>query len=165
MEVHCQLLKPRADAAEFLQPADALLGDAPATVRHAVEPDRRVVAGQFVVLVRNHRLDLLTGQPVPHTLDAVALVAGELPGLAATPAPLPPASDQERDRLPDDRFRPRRFVDLSRGDFDGEGSARTVSDHVELRSNPAAAAAQCVVGGFVGVPPETFLSAPAAARA
>jgi len=165
MEVHGQLLEPRADAAEFLEPADALLGDAAPSVCHAVEPDRRVVAGMLVVLMRDDRLDLLSGEPIPHALDAVALVPGELPGLAATSPPLPSASDQERDRLPDDRLGPRRFVDLPRGDFDGQGSARTVSDHVELRSKPAAAAAQRVVGGFVGVALDTFLSAPAAARA
>jgi hypothetical protein len=165
MEVYRQLLEPRADAAELLQPADALLGDATAPVRDAVEPHRRVVAGVLVVLVRDDRLDLLPRQPVAHAPDAVAFVAGELPGLAATASSPASASDQERDRLPDDRFGPRRFVDLSSGDFDGEGSALTVSDHVELRSKPAAAAAQRVVGGLVLVPLETFLSAPAAARA
>jgi hypothetical protein len=69
---------------------------------------------------------------------------------------LPPAFDQQRDRLPDDRLGPRRLVDLPRGDFDGEGSARTVRDHMELGSKPALAAAQCVVGGFVGVSGDTF---------
>jgi hypothetical protein len=56
-------------------------------------------------------------------------------------------------------------VDLPGGDFDGKGSARTVSDHVEFAAKPASRATQCVVGGLVGVPLETFLSAPAAARA
>src|SRR5215203_515594 len=163
MKVHCQFLEARADPPELLQPSDALLGDAAAPVRHAVEPCRGVVAGVLVVLVRDHRLDLLIGQPVAHAPHAVALVAGELPGLATTPAPPSPPSppsDQRRDRSPDDRL-----VDLPGADFDGQGSARTVSDHVELRSKPAAAAAQCVVGGLVAVSLETFLSAPAAARA
>ena len=93
MEVHGQLLEPRADAAEFLQPADALLGDAAAPVCQAVEPDRRVMAGVFVLLVRDDRLDPLSGQPIPHALDAVALVPGELPGLAATSPPFPPRQD------------------------------------------------------------------------
>ena len=148
MEVHGQLLEPRADTAELLQPADALLGNATASVRHAVETRRRIVAGVFVFLVRNHRLDLLPGQPVAHALHAVALVAGELPGLATTFAPLASAADQERDGLSDDRFGPCRFMDLPRSDFNGKRSARTVSDHVELRSKPAAAAAQCVVRWF-----------------
>src|SRR6476660_3725180 len=165
MEVHGQLLEPGADAAELLEPADALLGDRSAAVGHAVEPDRRVVPGVLVVLVRDHRLDLLTAQPVAHALHAVALVAGQSPGLVPALASPASAADQGRDRLPDDRLGPRRFVDLPGGDFDGKRSSRTVSDHVELRSKPAAAAAQRVVGGLVGVAPETFLSAPAAARA
>src|SRR5215207_10005786 len=98
MEVNRQLLEARADPPELLQPADALLGHAAAPVRHAVEPPRRVVAGVLVVLVRDHRLDLPIGQPVAHAPHAVALVAGELPGLATTPAPPSPPSDQRRDR-------------------------------------------------------------------
>src|SRR4051794_781984 len=129
MEVHGQLLEPRADAAELLEPADALLGDAPAAVGPAVEPHRRVVAGRFVVLVRDHRLDLLSPQPVAHPLHAVRLVAGELPGLVPALAFLASPPDQGRDRLPDDRLGPRRLVDLPGRDFDGKGSARTVSDH------------------------------------
>src|SRR5690348_14077046 len=165
MEVNRQLLETRADAAELLEPADALLGHAAAAVGDAVEPDRRVMPRRLVVLVRDHRLDPLTQQPLAHALNAVGLVAGDLLGLVPTPAAFAAPADQRRDRLADDRLGPRRFVDLPGGDFDGEGSARTVSNHVELRSKPASAAAQCVVGGLVGVPPETFLSAPAAARA
>jgi hypothetical protein len=54
MEVHGQLLEPRPDPAEFLQPADALLDDVPPAVRDAVEPDRRVVPGLLVVPVGDH---------------------------------------------------------------------------------------------------------------
>ena len=53
---------------------------------------------------------------------------------------------------------------LSGGYVYGERSSRAVSHQVELRSKPASAAAQSVVGRFVRVPLKTFLSAPAAAR-
>jgi len=52
MEVNRQLLESRADAAELLEPADALLGDAAPAVGDAVEPDRGVVALGLVVLIR-----------------------------------------------------------------------------------------------------------------
>jgi len=55
MEVDRQLLEACADAAELLEPADALLDDASTAVGQAVEPDRRIVAGVFVVLVRDDR--------------------------------------------------------------------------------------------------------------
>src|SRR5687768_15196019 len=80
MEVDRQLLEPRPDASELLEPADALFDDAPPAVRHAVEPDGRVVPRRLVVLVRDHRLDPLGRDPVAHARHAVRLVAGELPG-------------------------------------------------------------------------------------
>jgi hypothetical protein len=99
--------------------------------------------------VRDHRLDPLGQQPLAHARDAVGLVAGELLGLVPTPAALASPADQRRDGLPGDRLGPRRFVHLPRRDFDGEGSARTASNHVELAPKPASAAAQRVVGGLV----------------
>jgi hypothetical protein len=165
MEVNGQLLESCADAAELLQPSDALLDDRSTAVSKAVEPDRRIVPGVFVFFVRNDGNDFLSAQPVADALDAVALVAGQLAGLVTTLAEFAPASDQGCDRLADDRFGTRRFVDFAGGDFDGKWSARTVSDNMELRSKPASAAAQCVIRGFVGMTLETFLSAPAAARA
>src|SRR5436305_6458391 len=104
MEVDGQLLEPGADAAELFEPADALLDHAPAAVGPAVEPDRRVVPGRFVVLVRDDRLDLLIHQPVADALHAVGLVGGELAGLVATAAFLAPTPDQGRDRPADDRL-------------------------------------------------------------
>jgi hypothetical protein len=69
------------------------------------------------------------------------------------------ASDQARDGLLDHRLHlPGRHLDRQR-------SALAVSNQVELRSKPAAAAAQRVVGRLVRVTLETSLSAPAAARA
>jgi hypothetical protein len=165
MEVHGQFLESRTDAPQLLEPTDALLSHAASAIGPLIKPDRRIVPGVLVLLVWDHRLDLLLGQPVADPLYAIPFVSGQLPGFMSASAGLPPSSDQQRDRLPDDRLGPRRLVDLARGDFDGKGSALTVSDHVEFRSKSAFAAAQCVVGGFVGVPLETFLSAPAAARA
>jgi hypothetical protein len=165
MKVNRQFLESRADPAKLFQPADAMFGHAAASIGDAVEPHRRIVPGVFIALMRDHRLDFLAGQPIPNPLHAVALVAGQFPGLMPTPAFLASPTDQGRDRLPDDRLGAGRFVNLPGGDFDGKRSAVTVSDNMELRSKPALAAAQCVVGGFIGVAPATFLSAPAAARA
>src|ERR1051326_3580451 len=165
MKVYGQLLETRADAAEFLEPADALFGDAAAAIGPMVKRHPGVVSRRLVLFMWDHRLDLLPDEPIPHPLHAVSFVAGQLAGFVPALAGLASSSDQGRDRLPDDRFGPRRFVDLPGGDLDGKWSARTVSDHMEFRSKPASAAAQCVVFGFVGMPLETFLSAPAAARA
>src|SRR5215203_2113032 len=101
MKVNSQLLEPRADAAELLEPADALLGDAAAAIGPAVEPHGRVVACQFIFLVRDHRLDLLRTEPVAHTLYAVPFVAGKLARFVPASSVLASASDQGRDRLPD----------------------------------------------------------------
>jgi hypothetical protein len=49
--------------------------------------------------------------------------------------------------------------------LDGRRNSIAVGNQVELRSKPAPAAAQSVVGRFVRVPFETFLSAPEAAHA
>jgi len=165
MEVNGQLLKSRSDAAELLEPADAMLGNASASVSEAIKPHRRIVTGFFVFLVRDDRSDLLPAEPVTDAFHAVGLVAGELAGLVTTLSFLASASNQRRDGLADDRLSVRRFVDFAGRDFDGKWSARTVSDNVELRSKPASAAAQCVIGGFIGMTLDTFLSAPAAARA
>ena len=102
MEVDGQLLEAGADAAELFEPADALLDHAPAAVGPAVEPDRRVVAGLLVVLVRDDRRDLLVQEPVADALDAVGLVGGELAGLVAALAFVAAASDQGRDGVADD---------------------------------------------------------------
>src|ERR1700678_3651803 len=139
MKVDRQFLETRADAAKLFETCDALLGQAAAAIRPAVEPCRRIMPGMFVVLVRNDRLDVLLRQPVVHALHTIPLVRRQLSRLVATAAPLSPLSDQARDRLADDRLGARRFVDLTGRDFDGKGDALTVSDHMELRSKPASA--------------------------
>lgn len=165
MEVNGQLFEACANAPELLEPADALLDDRSTAVGKSVEPDTRVVPGFFVVLVWNDRRDLLRAEPITDARHAVGFVASEPAGFVTTPPEFASATDQRRDRLADDRFGSCRFVDFTGGDFDGKWSARTVSDQMELGSKPASAAAQCVIGGFIGVTLETFFSAPAAARA
>ena len=163
MEVHGQFFKPRADASALFHPADALLGDIAASIGPAVKPDHRISLASSLSYVGSARLDLLRAEPISQTLHAISFVTRQLPGFMPTTQRLTPPSNQEGDRLADDRLGTRRFVDLAGRDFDGKRSSRTVSDHVEFRSRPAFAAAQCVIGRFVGMSPETFLSAPAAA--
>ena len=165
MIVDRQLFETGADAAKLLEPADALFDDCAASVCVAIKSDARVVPRPFIVLVRNDRLNPAATQPGAHPLDAVSLVAGEFPGPVSSPALLAPPSNAACYGLPDDRLGPRRFVDLTRRNLDGERSSRAVSNHMEFRSKPASAAAQRVVRRFVGMAVETFLSAPAAARA
>lgn len=165
MKIDGQFFEARADASVFLEPADALFHDRSAAIGFTVKDDAPVLARPLVFLMRDHRLDPLAAEPVPHALYAVAFIAGEFPGPVSAISPLAPATDPRGYRLSDDRLGLRALVDLARGDFNGEGSALAVSNHMELRSKPASAAAQRVVGRFIGVPGETFLSAPAAARA
>src|SRR5437867_3915827 len=165
MIVNRQLFEAGADAAVLLEPADALLGHRPPAVSHTIEFHAAFVAGRFVILVRDDRSDALPAEPIAHVLSAVALVGDEFLGLMPPAEPLSPPPDQAGHRLSDDRFGPRRLVHLTGGHFDGERSARTVSNQMEFRAKPASAAAQRVVRRFVGVARETFLSAPAAARA
>src|SRR5436190_1219036 len=165
MKVDCQLLEASADATELLEPADALLDHRAAAISLAVELHFRVPPRQLVVLVRDHRLDLLPPDPVAQAHDAVAFVADELFRFVPAFSLFSSASDQTRDRLADDRLGAGALVHLPGGDFGRERIARAVSNQVELRSKPASAAAQRVVRRLVRVPGKTFLSAPAAARA
>ena len=86
VEIDGQLLKPRTDAAAFLQPADTLLDHRPLPIGLLIKPRRRAVPGVFVFLVRNDRFDPSARQPVADTLDAVAFIAGQFSGFAATSA-------------------------------------------------------------------------------
>src|SRR5262249_50756454 len=111
-------------------------------------------------LVWNHSSDAAGTQPVAHRRPAVGLVTGQYPWAFSWPAQRLRNGDVIHHRIDTCRF-----VDLARGDFDRQRSGLAISDQVELRSKPASAAAQRVVGGFVLVPAEAFLSAPPAARA
>jgi len=164
MKINSQLFIASTDAAKVFEPPDALLDDASTTIRLAVELDLRIIPGFFVVLMRDHRLDAFRLQPIADSLHAVAFVGSDFTGFVPAFSFLASASDQAGDRLADDRLGTRRFVRFSSGDFDGKRSSLAVSNKMELRSKPAPAAAQRVVGRFVGVSLEAFFSAPAAAR-
>src|ERR1051325_5860030 len=145
MEVDGQFFEARADAAVLLQPADTLLDHRAAAIGFAVKGDARIPPRQFVVLVRDHRLDLLPLNPVAHAGDAIPLVTGELFRLVPAFSPSPPPSDEAGDGLADHRFGASAFVHLAGAHLDRERSARAVSNQMELRSKPASAAAQRVV--------------------
>src|SRR5258708_4902038 len=98
MAVHRQLLESRSNTAELLEPADALLGDAPTTVDLAVKLRHQVVPSLLVFLVRDYRLDFLFHQPVHDPLQAVALVSGKLLRLVPPLSLFAPSSDQARGR-------------------------------------------------------------------
>src|SRR2546426_876770 len=115
MKVDRQLLETRADAAELFEPADALLDDRPTPIGLFVERHGRVPARQFVVLVRDHRLDFLPLDPIAQARDAVPLVAGELFRLVPAFASLSPTTNQAGDRLADHRLGTGAFVHLSGG--------------------------------------------------
>jgi len=132
MEVDCQFFKSRTDAAELLEPTDALLHHMTLTISLLVEPGRRVPSLWLIILIRNHRLNLLQFKPLAQRLRTVALVAGELPRFATTLETLAATTDQLRRRFADDALGLRTFVDLPGGDRDGKGSSLAVSNHMEL---------------------------------
>jgi RHS repeat-associated protein len=165
MEINRQLLESRADAAVLLEPADGLLDNATAPIGLPIEFFPALPHRDFVFPARNHRLDPLCFEPVADALHAVALVAGQFLGLVSLAQSPAPPSDQACDRLLNHQLGTRGLVYLAAGHFDCERSARAVSNQVELRSKPASAAAQSVVGRFIRVARGAFLSAPAAARA
>ena len=160
MEINGQFVETRPNAARFLHPSDALLNDVSLPIGQSVEPDSTVAACSFVALVRDDRFDPPSAKPIPNALHAIPFIRGQfLRTCSRSPDPL-----RNRDAF-HHRFKLRRFVDLSSRDLDGQRCSATVSNQVELRSKPASAAAQSVVRRFVGVRLDTFLLAPAAARA
>ncbi len=160
MEVDGQFLEARANASRFLHPSDALFDHCALPIRLSIKVHPAIMAGCFVLLVRNDRSDAAGSKPVPDAWNAVPFVGGQfLRTCSRTPQTLRDGDAVHR------RLNLRRFVDLPGGDLNGQGSALAVSNQVELRSKPASAAAQSVVRRFVGVPVETFFPAPPAARA
>lgn len=93
MEVDGQFRVACADAAEFLQPAHALLHDAALTIGHPIKGYGGIPPGGLIVFVGYHRLYLLPPEPLAQGFGTVALVAGNLPGLAATSTSLAAAPD------------------------------------------------------------------------
>ena len=154
MEVNRQFLESRGDAAEFLEPADALLDHASAAVgalsNHVAGSWRACsfslcgITASIFCLGSQSRIAARCSL-CPRPACGACAAAGSFatrPMSVATPGRSP--------------IRLRLFVDLARRDFDGKRSARAVRNNVELRSKPASAAAQRVVGGFVWVSLETF---------
>src|SRR5438132_9612660 len=159
MKVNGQLLEARADAAALLQPADTLLDHGTLAIGLLVKLHRRIPPRCLGVLVRNHRADALLLDPVADAPCAIGFVSGQLAGLFATSV-LPRGDERGHQRL-----KARRFVHLPGTEIEGQRSSLAVRNQMEFGSKPASAAAQSVVGRLVGMTLETFLSAPAAARA
>ena len=126
MKVNGQLLESRADAAGLFEPADALLDHGTTLVCFLIELHAGVVPREFVVFVRDDRLDAACRKPAADAQGTVPLVAGELPWLLAS------ATFAGSDIRRHDRFQTRRVVDLPGRHFDRERSSRTVGNHVEL---------------------------------
>ena len=160
VEVDGQFFEARANASRFFHPSDALFNYSTLPIGRSVELNPTVVTRSFVALVRDDRLNAAGAKPVPHARNAVSFVGGQFLRACSRTAQALWDGDAVHHRLD-----LRRFVHLPGSDLDGQGSAATVSNQVELRSKPASAAAQSVVRRFVGMPVETFLLAPAAARA
>src|SRR5438477_10004352 len=159
MKMNGQFLEARADAAALLQPAHALLDHRALAIGLLVKLHRRIPPRRLGVLVRDHRADALLLDPVADAPRAIGFVSGQLAGLFA--ASLLPGGDERGHQ----RLEARRFVHLTGAELEGQRSSLAVRNQMEFGSKPASAAAQSVVGRFVGVSLETFLSAPAAARA
>jgi len=159
MKMNRQFLEPRADTTALLQPADTLLDHRTLPIRLFVETHGRIPPRRLVVLVRDHRADALLLEPVADSLHTVGFVGGELARLFA--AACFPRGDERRHH----RLKACRFMHLAGSELERQRSSLAVSNQMEFGSKPASAAAQSVVLRLVRVPFETFLSAPAAARA
>jgi hypothetical protein len=148
-EVDSELLESGRDTTAFLEPAVALLDCTAAAIGAPVKADASVVR-VLVFASRDDRADRMSTQPTADTVGAVALVAREGHGTAAS-TDVDPVHD---------RFELRALVDLARGDVDREGYSVTFSNQVDLAPESAARAAQSVVVGLTGAP---LFPAPAAA--
>ncbi len=161
MKDHGQFLEVRANVARSLHPSYALFDHGARSIDHSVKLDRTVAASRFVALVWDDRLGAAGSKRVPDAWNAVPLpfVGGQFLRVCSwTPQAL------WDDDVVHYRLGLCRFVDVPGSDLSGQGSSAAVSNQVELRSKPASAAAQIMIRRFVGMPVETFLSAPAAAR-
>ena len=126
-EIHRQLLEPGRHASALLEPTDALLDRAAASVGLAIEPHAAIV-GVLGTPSRNHRPDRVSPQPLVNARGALGLVPGHRLGTLTTPD-LDPVHD---------RFELRALVDLPRRDVDREGDSVTFSNQVELAPESAA---------------------------
>src|SRR3990172_7198222 len=160
MEVDGQFFEACADASRLLHPSDARFDHGASPIRPSIEAHPTVIAGCFVLFVGDHRFDAAGSKPITDTRNAVAFIGGQFLGALARRSQALGDGNAVHHRLD-----LRRFMDLPGRNLNGQRSAATVSNQVEFRTKPASAAAQCVVCRFIGMPVETFLSAPPAARA
>lgn len=159
MKMDGELFETCADAAAFLEPADALLDDAASTISSLIEANSPVVLCFFILLVWNDRADSATFNNFARRLSAVSLVSREATWAASRTSQTLRNGDSVQER-----FDASGFMLLTGSDMRNQRSSLAVSNQVELGSKPASAAPQRMVRRFVRVPLSTFLSAPAAAR-
>ena len=113
----------------------------------------------LIVPLSNDGADAVVPEPLTNAGVAISLVSCQAIG------PSPRGTQRLRDRNEIHHgLDPLGVVDLSPSYLGGDGKALTVSNQVEFAAESTSRAAQCVVFGLFGVPPETFFEAPAAAR-
>jgi hypothetical protein len=130
----------------------------PAALRPELEP-----VGVLVGLARDGCLDSAPAQVTTVAAGGVSLVSQDPVGSGAGPAGRPGHADglQHRDEL-------RAVATVSGGQHDGEGFLALLAAQVQFRGQPAAGAAQRVIGRLDGDPTRWFglqiplLRAPAA---
>ena len=83
MEVQRQFLESRANPAELLEPADALLNHMTLAIRPAIKSHGWITARMFVVPMRYHRFYPLRPEPITNSRHTVTFVTNQLPGLAS----------------------------------------------------------------------------------
>lgn len=160
MKVNRQLLKSSADAPSFFKPSDALFDHASATVSSSIELDASIVPSTLILFLRNDRANAVRFEPRPHSLGSVRFV----PRQTSRPA-TGPASTLWNPSGVEQRFDTRGFMLLAWRQLRDQRSAFAVSYQMKLGSETASAAPQRMVGRFALVSADTFLRAPAAARA
>ena len=158
MKVDCEFLEASANAPGFLKPADALFDDTAAAICRSVKGSF-IASGVFMFPMCDDRRNLAGEQPSSDAINAVGFVARQTTGTTTRRTQWLSNADGIEQRLGAGGF-----VLLAGSDSCDQRSALAVSNQMEFGSETASAAAQRVIGGFLGVMSDTFLLAPAAAR-
>src|SRR5687768_6165652 len=141
-EVDGELLEAGGEPSALLEPADDALDDAAPAVGRRVEARVRALVGAR----RDHRADPPPAQVAPHGAIAVALVSGERVGASPRPAAAPPRQVDPAEQ----RLDLARLMGFAWGEERGEGDPTAIDQEVELGAEPAARAAERVIGRLTG---------------
>jgi len=141
------LLEPAEDAAALLQPADQPLDDVAVTIHLLVESHGPGLV-IFVGFRWDHRRDIQVQQVIIDPRGAIVLLGRR----GDSSDRLTVEIEQMFIRTDHHRVECRRFVRLTGGQLKVQRMARPIAQHVDFADQTAAAATECVVRRFFGIP-------------